>query len=77
MVYEVADPLQLPFAAQCMVEKKGVAAVVVIGFLVAESHWCCKEVWQWLGPTADNWSHQVSARVSLNYIQACLRSFYK
>eukprot|EP00903_Cladosiphon_okamuranus_P013063 g12184.t1 len=43
-VYEVYDPLQLPFAAQCMVEKAGVSAVVAIGFLVADAHWCSKEV---------------------------------
>eukprot|EP00752_Nemacystus_decipiens_P010992 g9769.t1 len=43
-VYEVYDPLQLPFAAQCMVEKAGVSVVVAIGFLVADAHWCSKEV---------------------------------
>ncbi|CAM9273897.1 unnamed protein product [Pylaiella littoralis] len=42
-VYEVSDPLQLPFATQCMVDK-GVSAVVAIGFLVADAHWCSKEV---------------------------------
>lgn len=42
-VYEVSDPLQLPFAAQCMVDK-GVSVVVAIGFLVADAHWCSKEV---------------------------------
>lgn len=43
-MYEVYDPLQLPFAAQCMVEKAGVSVVVAIGFLVADAHWCSKEV---------------------------------
>lgn len=43
-VYEVYDLLQLPFAAQCMVEKAGVSVVVAIGFLVADAHWCSKEV---------------------------------
>lgn len=43
-VYEVTDPLQLPFAAQCMVQKAGVSVVVAIGFLVADAHWCSKEV---------------------------------
>lgn len=43
-IYEVSDPLQLPFAVQCMVDKTGVSAVVAIGFLVADAHWCSKEV---------------------------------
>ncbi|CBN74096.1 conserved unknown protein [Ectocarpus siliculosus] len=43
-IYEVSDPLQLPFAIQCMVQKTGVSVVVAIGFLVADAHWCSKEV---------------------------------
>lgn len=43
-MYEVSDPLQLPFAAQCMVENAGVSVVVAIGFLVADAHWCSREV---------------------------------
>lgn len=42
-MYEVSDPLQLPFASQCLVDK-GVSVVVAIGFLVADAHWCSKEV---------------------------------
>lgn len=43
-MYEVSDPSQLPFAAQCMVDNAKVAVVVAIGFLVADSHWCSQQV---------------------------------
>lgn len=43
-MYEVADPLQLPFAAKCLVTNANVSVVVAIGFLVQDSHWCSKEV---------------------------------
>lgn len=43
-VYEVSDPLQLPFAAQCLVDNAGVSVVVAIGFLVSDAYWCSKEV---------------------------------
>ena len=45
-VYEVFDPLQLPFAVQCLVDNPGaeVSVVVAIGFMVEGAHWCSKEV---------------------------------
>ena len=65
-VYEVYDPLQLPFAAQCMVEKAGVSVVVAIGFLVADAHWCSKEVSAFLDEVAMKTCLHMELRVCLS-----------
>ncbi|CAM9556008.1 unnamed protein product, partial [Choristocarpus tenellus] len=49
VLYEVSDPLQLPFAAQCLISDVGVSAVIAIGSLtdfIAQYDWGAKEVAQ-------------------------------